>query len=306
MWFKNLQVYRLPVAWQMSQDQLEAFLATAAFTSCTSLEMQTQGWVSPRGDDQLVYSANRQFLLQLNTEKKLLPSTVINQVAKAKAAEIAEEQGFPLGRKRMKELKEQVTDELLPRAFSVVRSTLVWIDPLNGWLIVDAGSPAKGEEVLKLLLKCVTKFPVDTFRTVMSPQGAMTSWLLDDEAPGRFTIDQDTELRANDNNKATVRYVHHSLDPADIKRHIEAGKQCTKLALTWNDRISFVLTDNMTLKRVAPLDVLKEEEESFARAEDEKFESDFTLMTGELNQLLLELTTALGGELKENDGQAAA
>ena len=106
---------------------------------------------------------------------------------------------------KIKGLKEQVTDELLPRAFSIVRSTWTWIDPVNGWLIVDAGSPGKAEEVLKLLLKAIPKFPLETLRTVRSPLSSMTDWLASDEAPSGFTVDQDTELRASGDSKATQR-----------------------------------------------------------------------------------------------------
>jgi len=127
MWFKNLQIYRLPTPWKISHHDLEAYLMPQAFAPCSSLEMQSQGWVSPRGNDQLVHVVNRQFLLKLDTEKKLLPAYVINQVTKARAAELEEQQGFPPGRKQTKELKEQVADELLPRAFTRLTSVWVWI-----------------------------------------------------------------------------------------------------------------------------------------------------------------------------------
>jgi len=305
MWFKNLQIYRLPAPWAISADQLETYLAPQSFAACPSLEMQSQGWVSPRNNERLVHVVNRQFLLQLNTEKKLLPSTVINQVTKARATELEEQQGFPPGRKQTKELKEQVTDELLPRAFSVMRSTSVWIDPVNGWLIVDAGSSGKAEEVLKLLLKAIPKFPLETLRTVESPMSAMTNWLASDEAPSGFTVDQDTELRASGDSKATVRFVRHTLDPDDVRRHIESGKQCTRLALTWNDRISFVLTENLSIKRIAALDVLKEDSDVTLKNDDERFDGDFMLMTGEVSKMLSDLIEALGGQLRENDGSAA-
>jgi recombination associated protein RdgC len=177
MWFKNLQVYRLPAPWAITAAQLEADLAPHAFQPCTSLDMQTQGWVSPRENGELVYSLNKQILLLLGTEKKLLPTTVINQVTKIKAAEIEEQQGFKPGRKQMKELKEDVTDELLPRAFSIWRQTWVWIDPVNGWLVVDAGSPAKADEVIKLLIKSIDKLPMEALHVVQSPVAAMTEWL---------------------------------------------------------------------------------------------------------------------------------
>ncbi|MFJ9451465.1 recombination-associated protein RdgC [Herbaspirillum sp. NPDC101397] len=295
MWFKNLQIYRLPAPWPISAEQLQEHLTSQAFAACASLEMQSQGWVSPRGDDQLVHVVNRQWLLKLDTEKKLLPATVINQVTKARAGELEEQQGFPPGRKQTKELKELVTDELLPRAFSIVRSTWTWIDPVNGWLVVDAGSPAKAEEVLKLMLKAIPKFPLETLRTAQSPLSAMTTWLATDEAPPGFTVDQDTELRATGEGKATVRFVRHTLDPDDVLRHIESGKQSTRLALTWNDRISFVLTENLSLKKIAPLDVLKEDSDITSKNDAERLDGDFMLMTGELNNLLNDLVAALGG-----------
>lgn len=124
----------------------------------------------------------------------------------------------------------------------------------------------------------------------------MTSWLAEDEAPGGFSIDQDTELRALDQSKAAIRYVKHSIDAEDVRRHIGAGKQCTRLAVTWRDRISFVLTDGLDFKKVSPLDVLKNSADTSSKNEQEQFDSDFTLMTGEASQLIGDMLNALGGE----------
>jgi recombination associated protein RdgC len=112
----------------------------------------------------LVHVVNKQMLMMLGTEKKLLPGSVITQVAKARAAELEEQQGFPPGKKAMKELKERVADELLPRAFSIRSNVWTWIDPVNGWLVVDAASPAKADDVIKLLLKAVDKLPLESLR----------------------------------------------------------------------------------------------------------------------------------------------
>ena len=103
------------------------------------------------------------------------------------------------------------------------------------------------------------------------------------EAPAGFTLDQDTELRSPAQGNATVRYVGHTLDTEDMRRHIEAGKQCMRLAMTWNDRVSFVLTPSLTIKRITPLDVLKEASDPTAQNDDERFDSDVTLMTAELD-----------------------
>ncbi|WP_105534383.1 recombination-associated protein RdgC [Solimicrobium silvestre] len=296
MWFKNLQIYRLPAPWKFDIEQLTAQLATQAFQPCSNSEMQSQGWIAPRQNGDLVHSVNRQLLLQLSTERKLLPNSVINQVTKARALEVEEQQGFKPGRKLLKELKEQVTEELMPRAFSIQRATAVWIDPVNGWLVIDASSPSRSDEVLKLLLKCIDQLPLESLRVNLSPLGAMTDWLAGNEAPAGFTIDQDTELRSSAESKATVRYVRHTLDPKEIASHIAGGKQCTKLALTWADKVSFVLTENLAIKRVQALDVLTEKSDS--HHEDEKLDGDFALMCGELNQLFGDLVLALGGETK--------
>lgn len=296
MWFKNIQMYRLTAPWLLTTEQLEESLAAQTFTPCGNLDMQTQGWVSPRENGCLVHTVGRQILLMLGTERKVLPAAAINQVTKARAAEIEDQQGFKPGRKQMKEIKEQVTDELLPRALTVRRSTAVWIDPVHGLLVVDSSSPSKADEVFKMLLKSLETLPFASLRTDRSPLAAMTDWLAADEAPANFTVDQDTELRATGEGRATVRYVHHTLEPEDVRRHIAGGKQCTRLAMTWTDRVSFVLTSTLAVKRIAPLDVLKENAESSALNADERFDTDFALMTGELAKLIADLVQALGGE----------
>jgi recombination associated protein RdgC len=167
---------------------------------------------------------------------------------------------------------------------------------VSGWLAIDAASHGRAEDVIRFLLKAVERFPLDTLRVAQSSVAAMTEWLLADEAPGGFTIDQDTELRAMGEGKATVRYVRHTLEVDDVRRHIEAGKQCKRLAMTWSEKISFVLTESLGIKRIAPLDVLKEGDTG-ASNDDERFDADLMLMTGELAKLLADLVEALGGEV---------
>jgi recombination associated protein RdgC len=297
MWFKNLQIYRLPAPWAYTPEQLEEALSSNAFTPASSNELLRQGWDKPRPNGGLVHVVNKQMLILLGTEKKLLPNSVINQVAKARAAEMEEAQGFAPGKKAMKELKERVADELLPRAFSIRGNVWTWIDPVNGWLVVDAASPAKADEVIKLLLKAVDRMPLESLRVQRSPVGVMTEWLQTDEAPAGFTVDMDTELRATGESKAAVRYVKHSLDPEEVRRHIAAGKQCTRLAMTWDSKISFVLTESLAIKGVKPLDVL-DEKDAGVRNDDERFDGDFMLMTGELSKLMADVVQALGGEAK--------
>lgn len=292
--FRNLQMYRLN-GFKMTADELSAALKSNEFMPASSVELMRQGWDSPRPNGPLVHAVNGQYLLKLKTEKRLLPSSVINQVAKERAVELEEVQGFAPGKKAMKEIKERVADELLPQAFRVDTAIFAWVDPINGWLMIDTPSPSKADDVVKLLLKSVDILPLESLRVMRSPVAAMTEWLQTDEAPTCFTIDQDATLRATGESKAQVQYKRHTLAPDDIGRHIAAGKQVTRLAMTWSDKISFQLDESLTIKSIKMLDVIKETESS-TKNDEERFDSDMALFTGELAKMVADLVEALGGE----------
>ena len=301
MWFRNLQLYRLPTPWNIDLAKFDEQLARAPFVKCPSNQPMSRGWVSPRRDGALVYSQGRQWMIALSVEQRLLPSSVVNDEVRERAELIEAQQGYAPGRKQLKELRERVTEELMPRAFTRRRTTYVWLDPQAGWFCVNAGSPAKAEEVIEHLRHCLDDFPLTMLHTQISPQSAMADWLAGGDAPGAFTIDRDCELKAVGEEKAAVRYVRHPLDgdgiSGEIKAHLASGKLPTKLALTWDDRISFVLGEKLEIKRLAFLDLLKEEAEKSAEHADEQFDADFALMTGELARFLPQLVEALGGEV---------
>ena len=294
MWFRNLQVYRLPKNWSSDVNALEQQLSSLILLPCSASDTQSIGWISPRDGGTLVHSVNRQWLLALGVEKKLLPASVVKQFANERAKTIEENEGRRVGRKEMRDLREAMTLELLPRAFVSRRTTFGWIDPVNGWLIIDAAAPAKAEEFLEHLRKSVEGLPARVLEVTQSPSAAMTGWVAGGEAPPGFTIDQDLELRSAEN--ATVRYAKHTLEGDEIGKHIADGKVVTRLAMTWGDKISFLLNEKLQIKRLSFLDILKEQTDGQAENEDERFDLDFTLMSGEIASLLDELIEALGGE----------
>lgn len=294
MWFKNLKVYRLASSWNQTPDQLDALLAKEVFVSAGAAAPLSVGWVAPREQDaRLAYNVDRQILCAYRSEKKLLPASVINQFVKVRALELEEQQGFKPGRKQMRDLKEEVTNTLLPRAFSLQRDTRVWIDPVNHWLVIDTASTTKAEEILSALGKAIYPFPVEPVQVTVSPAAAMTEWIISGQPAPHFSIDQDAELRAGGDKAAVVRYVKHALDSDEIQKHVKGGKQCSRLALTFNDRVSFVLNESLDIKRIAALDILDESDSQMAANENEKFDGDFTLMCAELNALLTSLLEAL-------------
>ncbi|MDT3671823.1 MAG: recombination-associated protein RdgC [Aromatoleum sp.] len=298
MFFRNLMIYRLPAPWHVTAEQLEEQLSRKRFVACGSQDAETRGWVSPTGDEFLVHRVGEQWLIALGTEQKLLPSAVVAQEAEKRAEEIAERQGYKLGRKQMKDLREQVMQELLPRAFTRQRRVFAWIDSVGGWLAIDAPSQVRAEDLLEVLRQSLDELPLSLVRTERSPTSAMADWLADNEAPEGFTIDQDCELRSVSEDKAAVRYVRHALEGDEVRGHIGAGKLPTRLALTFDDRVSFVLTEKLEIKRLDFLEVVKDKLDEHG-AEDARalFDAGFALMTGELGRLLPELVSALGGEL---------
>jgi recombination associated protein RdgC len=293
MLFKNLMLYRLPANWNVSAQVLEAALARRLLQPCGSLEMDSRGWVpaSPYG---LLYTNQGQHLIALGINQKILPASVIRQVVQEQAGQFEKEQGRRIGTRELRELKQRVRDELCAKALTRHRSVRAWIDPTQGYLIVDAASASGAEALVQMLRDSLGTLAVTPVETGLVPQEAMASWIRQGEAPLRLTLDTDLELQRADEHKPTVRYVRHSLDGEDIQAHLAAGKAVTRLGLTWNDRVTFVLTHKLELRRVKFLcaSTPTDDRESSLTAH-EQFDRDFTLMTGELAQLLRDLQAAL-------------
>ena len=305
MWFRNLIVYRLGAGWARKVEDLDAKLAQQPLQKCGGFEMESRGWLCPRYEGQYVYDQNRQWLLALGLEQKLLPTSVIRDTAAERVAELEGQLGRALGRKQKREIADRVTAELLPRAFSRRRRTYAWIDRTGAWLAVDAAGAPKAEQFMEALRKAEEDLPAVRLETQTSPSASMSRWIVQGEAPGAFSIDEDLELLAQDGTKATVRYSRHGLQGQDIRDHIAAGKQPVRLGLTWNDRVSFVLSAELELKRLAFPGLLERESGEEIEDEDERFEATFALMTGELSRLLVDLVAALGGE-KPAEGRTPA
>lgn len=292
MWFRNLQAYRITSA-NITLNSLEEALSQHALQSCMQMEMQSRGWVTPREEQQnFVHAYGQQWLIALGVEKKLLPAAVINQHAKDRLTKIAQMQGYKPGKKQIRDMKEATIIELMPRAFTQRHKTYGWIDSISNRLIIDTASAHKADEFVEMLLKSVSGLTLAPLETKISPSSAMTRWLSGDDLPSVFTIDRDCELQGMSDEKETIRYTCHVLDADEIARHVRAGKKVIKLAMTWSGKISFVLNDNLQLRRIAPQDILKESTES----SEELFISDFTIMSGELSQLITDVIDALGGE----------
>ncbi len=293
-------VYRMVSAWTRTQAQLEQALQGGRFAPCGASQEKSVGWVEPRGQAHgaLVEVVGGQWLLKLMVEVKAVPVAVVKRKVQERLQQIEAATGRKPGKKEARELREEARLALLPMAFSKQSSLLVWIDPRAQLLVLDAASQAKADELVTALVKAVDGLAVQLVNTQTSAAAAMSGWLSTQEAPAGFSVDRECELKAADESKAVVRYTRHALDTDEVSQHIAMGKLPTRLAMTWNDRVSFVLTEALQIKKLAFLDVVFEGAAAAAGdGRDDGFDADAAISTGELQQMIPELLEALGGEM---------
>lgn len=290
MWAKNIVFYRRD---KFSLADLDSRLAKRPCHKPTGLDWFTQGWVSPAiFFDQLAPKIGDYLLVALKRFDKVLPGAVIKAALEEKVNEIELKEARKVGRKEKKQLKEQITDDLLPKALLKESQTYAWLG--SDFVFVNAGSHNKAENVLSELREVLPPFPCALPRTNTSPSAAMTDWLASGEAPGNFVLGADVNMQDGSTEGAKVTVRRGDLTADDVRKHIESGKQVTAMSLTWRDRIRFTLTDNMLIKGIKYLDVMQEEVGNEADAAA-LFDASFRLVSQELEAMVLELVEALGG-----------
>ena len=296
MWFKQLSFFRLDENFTIDSDKLADQLAKRPFQRCSGLDWFSEGWVARASHlDSPLHQARGYQMLTLRREDKVLPAGVIRDHLDSKLAEIEAAELRKVGRKEKLALKEQITDDLLPRAFTRSGRTTAYIDSQRGWLMVDSGTASKAENLVSTLREALPPFPAALPRTAVSPHALMTDWLAAGEAGFGFELDAECELKDSSENGAVVRCTRIDLTADEIRQHIATGKQVTRLGLIWRERIRFVLTDQLQLKRLQFLDVLQEEASQAGDDLASLFEATFLLMAEELGDLVNDLVAALGG-----------
>ncbi len=293
-------MYRIAAGWPTAVATLEDALEKAHFLEGGASQEKSVGWIEPRGHENgaLVEVVGGQWLVKLMIEVKVIPASVVKRKVQDQLDHIEATTGRKPGKKERRDISEDARLALLPVAFTKQGSVQVWVDPAAGVLVTDAGSQAKADEVMTWLIKAVDGLVVQLINTQTSPSAAMALWLSTKEGPPDFTVDRECELKAADESRAVVRYTRHALDTDEVSQHIAMGKMPTRLALTWSDRVSFVLTDTLQLKKVAFLETVFEGASSApGDTQEDNFDADVAIATGELKKLIPDLLEALGGEV---------
>jgi recombination associated protein RdgC len=304
MWFKNLALFRLTETITLSSSELTLVLEKMRFRPCGSHDDFSIGWTEPLGQDAalLTHEANGFMMVCVKKEEKVLPTAVVNEMVQEKVQALEAIQGSKLSRKERNTLKDELIFELLPRAFSFSRKTYAYIDLKGGWVVIDTASTKKAEDLLTHLRRCLGSLPVVPINTTQNPSQVMTQWLINNDAPQGISIEDECELRSIEEEGGIVRCKNHDLSLPEIRNHLEKDKLVTKLALNWEDRISFILDETLAVKRIRLLDLMDTEiNDSHAETEADRFDVDFSIMTLEFARFLPKLLEFFGGEIKANE-----
>lgn len=306
--FKNALVYRIDHWDAPAIADIESRLDAARFVECGATQPESIGFVEPRNEKHgaLAEQVAGQLILRVCTETKAVPAGVVKAELERRLDIVEADTGRRPKGKRVKEMKEEIVRELLPRAFPKRGTTTVWLAPASQLMVIGVASPKKADRVVSQLVELLGGgFRVQQMQTQLSAATAMAGWLSEQESPAGFTIDRECELKQPDSEKSTVRYARHTLEIDEIGEHIRQGKLPTQLALTWADRVSFVLNEQGALKKIKLLDVVLEGQEKKAEG-DNGFDADVAIMTGELGHLIAQLVEALGGWLDPTQAASPA
>lgn len=297
MWFKNIQFYRFEEPFKLTGQQLHEQLEKHRARPCGQMDLSSCGWTEPLGHagQMLVHETNGNLMFCLRREDKVLPSSLVREQVEQRLFEI-EQSGRKPGRKEKSDIREQVMTELLPRAFVRASHTFACILPADGWLIINASSARKADEVIEELNKALISLPVVQPSTEQSPETAMTGWLMyDGTLPGGFVFGEECELHHAES-AAVVRCRNVDVMSDEVRAHVNEGLRVNKLALVWQDRLAFMLDDTLSVKRLR-FDTEMTDEAAEQGGDDEvaRFDADFALMAAELSAFIPQLLGAVEG-----------
>ncbi|PJE80035.1 Recombination-associated protein RdgC [invertebrate metagenome] len=297
MWFKNLIFYRFQQPFTTSQEELELLLQKKAFHKCGTQDIQSYGWVSPMGRHGKMLSlvSGDCLLLTAHKEEKILPASVIREAVEEKADAIEQEEDRIVSSREKRALKEDVTMTLLPRAFSRSQNISAYIDTQDQWLVVDAASFKKAEEFTSFLRDTLGSLPVVNLSFKNTPSWYMTQWLIQKNLPQSFELGDECELREPGDDGGKIKANRQELTSAEIMGHLDAGKQVSKLALNWEDSLTYVLCDDLVIRKMKFTDTIATElDNTQAETAEEQLDADFSLMSLTFRNLLSSTVKVLG------------
>lgn len=294
MFFKNLTFFRFPSSVDFSE--IDTLLPPAVLKPVGALEMSSRGFISPFGreeKEQFSHRLGEALWLTIGGEDKILPGTVVNDLLERRLEEIEEKEGRRPGGRERKRLKDDLLHELLPRAFVKTSRVDAFFDLAHGYVAVNGSSQKTAENVMSDVRGVLGSFPAMPLNAEVAPRAILTAWIAGEPLPEGLSLGEECEMKDPAEGGAVVKCQHQELRCDEIDKHLDAGKQVTKLALVFEDNLSFVLGDDLIVRKLkfldGALDQLEHADEDGHRAE---LDARFALQSGEIRRLFLLLEQA--------------
>ncbi len=295
MWFNNIHFYRFESPFTMDEQALGQQLGEHTARPCGQMEQSCEGWAKPLGRDghTLVHQTDGQLMICLQRQDRMLPASVVREQLDEQIWTLEGEKGRALNRREKADLKDELVQTLLPQAFVRTSHAYACILPQDGWLIINASSVKRAEDFLAVLIKTIPTLSLVAPQLEGSLSDVMCHWMLDETTiPEGFALEDACKLITQGEHGGSIQCRQEDLAKDEILAHIRAGKSVTQLAINWQSRVSFVLSDDLSLKKLrfdsAVLDEAGDADDAATR-----FDADFTIMAAELRQLLAALMAAL-------------
>jgi recombination associated protein RdgC len=302
--FKNAKVYRMSVPFDWDQMQLHERLGARRFRPCGPQEVATLGWTAPLGAnaEMLVHAVDNCYLVAARRQERLLPGSVLAEALAEKVADIEQAEMREVPRRERTRLREELLAQMLPRAFTRSRVVRAYIDPGAGWVVVDAASDKVAEEILSLLRESLDSLPVKPLSPTVPVDERLSGWVAAGAASTGLALEDQCVLRDPEDSRAVVRCRGQDLTAPEVRNHLDAGKRVVALGLTWNEHLSLLLEEDLSLKRLRFADELIDELDT-GDADDAgaRLDAELVLLSGELRALLGHLE----GEFRLEGGTVA-
>lgn len=302
MWFKNLALFQFTENFTVTVEELEKQLAEHAFSPCSNSAPISMGWVSPMAQDMpLVHAASGFMMVSFKIQEKMVPAGVIKELLDEKVEEIELRESRKVKKKEKDTLKEEIYQTLLPRAFT--RNTVInaYIDTQAGWLVVNASSAKKAENLTINLRKALGSLKI-RIPEVLPVSMLLTQWLKTNEYPQDLTIEDQCVLQDNKDASGIIRCQRQNLFTDDILSLIDSGREVIQLALSWQDQLGFVINDEFMLKSLKFLEVVQDKANDIvSETKEERFDADFIIMAETLRDFIASIMQVFAKEPQEGE-----
>jgi len=296
MWFKQARIFELSKSIPYDAEWLEACLQPLVYTPCLPSFSASHGWapVIENEHGSLVHASNGYLLFCLQVEEKILPSTVIQQSVNEKIRSMEKKQGRKVSRKEKLDLKDEMTQTLLPRAFSKFSPVYAYIDTRKNQLVVNHHNAKRIEAFEKLFSRCCDEIKLRNIQTKKIAY-LLTQWLVNGGIPESFSIGEGCLLRDPDQQTRRIRCQNQDLFSNGLQSILKDNHEVVEITLHWQDRVIFNLTEDFHIKNIRYSDSLVDTAKNHpSENEEQRFDTNFYLMSETLSDLWNDLLSYFG------------